>query len=99
MKVFTSGGTEMRSACGRMMSQVRRQNGSASACAASYWPRGIACRPPRTTSARYAAANRIIAICARSSLSIVTPEGRKSGSITEAMNSSEISGTPRISSM
>ena len=25
MKVLTSGGTEMRSACGRMMSQVRRQ--------------------------------------------------------------------------
>ena len=99
MKVLTSGGTEMRSACGRMMRQVRRQYGSASACAASYCPFGIACSPPRITSARYAAANRMIAICARTSLSMVTPEGRKSGSITEAMKSSEISGTPRISSM
>ena len=38
-------------------------------------------------------------ISARSSLSMVTPAGRNSGSITEAMNSTVISGTPRTNSM
>jgi len=46
-----------------------------------------------------AAANITIASCARTILSIVTPEGRNRGSITEAMNRTEISGTPRMSSM
>jgi hypothetical protein len=36
---------------------------------------------------------------ARSSLSIVTPAGRNSGSSSDAMNSIVISGTPRISSI
>jgi hypothetical protein len=36
---------------------------------------------------------------ARSSLSIVMPAGRKSGNITEAMNKTVISGTPRTSSI
>ncbi len=41
----------------------------------------------------------MIAIWARSSLSTVTPVGMNSGSITEAMNRIEISGTPRMTSM
>jgi hypothetical protein len=40
----------------------------------------------------------MMAICARSSLSMFMPSGRNSGNITLAMNSREISGTPRISS-
>ena len=36
---------------------------------------------------------------ARNNLSIVKPVGRNSGSITEAMNNTVISGTPRTSSM
>ena len=39
------------------------------------------------------------ATCARNSLSIVMPVGRNSGSMTEAMNSTVISGTPRTSSI
>ena len=38
-------------------------------------------------------------ISARSSLSKLTPSGRNSGSITEDMNSTVISGTPRQNSM
>ncbi len=38
------------------------------------------------------------AICARSSLSMFTPAGMNRGNMTLAMNSTEISGTPRISS-
>ena len=38
------------------------------------------------------------ATCARSSLSTLTPAGMNSGNITLAMNSTETSGTPRISS-
>lgn len=41
----------------------------------------------------------MMAICARSSLSMEKPSGRNSGSITDDMNSRLISGTPRISSM
>ena len=41
----------------------------------------------------------MMAICARSSLSTVTPVGMKSGSMTEAMNRMLTSGTPRIISM
>ena len=40
----------------------------------------------------------MMAICARSSLSMFTPSGMNSGNITLAMNSRLISGTPRISS-
>ena len=40
----------------------------------------------------------MMATCARSSLSTLTPSGRNSGNITLAMNSRVISGTPRISS-
>ncbi|CAB3732533.1 hypothetical protein LMG3458_04967 [Achromobacter deleyi] len=47
----------------------------------------------------YAAANMMIAICARNSLSMEKPSGRNSGNITDDMNSRLISGTPRMSSM
>ncbi|MNZ80704.1 hypothetical protein D3C78_993470 [compost metagenome] len=69
------------------------------AAAASYWPLGMACKPPRTTSAMYADWNRITPIMARSSLSKLMPSGRNNGSITEDMNSTVISGTPRQNSM
>ena len=41
----------------------------------------------------------MIATWARSSLLKFTPSGRNSGNITDAMNSTVISGTPRISSI
>ena len=41
----------------------------------------------------------MIATWARSNLSMVTPSGMNSGSITEAMNRIETSGTPRTISM
>ena len=41
----------------------------------------------------------MIATCARSNLSICQPTGRNSASITLAMNSTVISGTPRTTSM
>ena len=41
----------------------------------------------------------MIATWARSNLSTVTPSGMNSGSITEAMNRIETSGTPRTTSM
>ncbi len=55
--------------------------------------------PPRTTSATYADWNMITPIRARSSLSKFMPSGRNNGSITEDMNSTVISGTPRQNSM
>ena len=61
-------------------------------------PFGIACRPPRTTSARYAAANSVMPTSTRSSTLIGDPCGMNSGNMNDAMNSTEISGTPRISS-
>ena len=36
--------------------------------------------------------------CTRTSTSIVHPAGMNSGNMNDAMNSTEISGTPRISS-
>ena len=53
MKVLTSGGITIASACGRTIEPGALPIGRGpSASAASIWPFGIACRPPRTTSAR-----------------------------------------------
>ena len=47
----------------------------------------------------YADWNRITPIIARNSLSKLMPSGRNNGSITDDMNSTVISGTPRQNSM
>ena len=52
-------GMTLRSACGSTMSTVWRIGDSPSALAASYWPLGTDCNPPRTISAMYAAVNRV----------------------------------------
>ena len=82
-----------------MISRIDCQYDSPIACAPSYWPLSIACRPPRITSAIYAAENSITPIKARRRLSKFTPSGRNNGNITEAMNSTVIRGTPRQNSM
>ncbi len=70
------------------------------AWAASICPFGTACRPPRTISATYAAVNRMMATRTRvTRLGVSKPWGRKKPSRKAAMNSSVMSGTPRISSM
>ena len=52
MLVLTRDGIEIASACGRITSRVLRQYPMPKASAASYWPRGITCRPPLMASAR-----------------------------------------------
>ena len=51
MKVETMPGITIRSACGRTMKPIVCQVPRPSDFAPSYWPLGIAWRPPRTTSA------------------------------------------------
>src|SRR4030043_1398908 len=67
--------------------------------AASYCPRDIACNPPLTTSAIYAAVKRMMATCALRILLKVTPSGRKRGQMTADIKRRLIKGTPRISSI
>ena len=52
MKLFTMLGTTMASACGSTILRWVCQYDSPSVAAASIWPLGMACRPPRMTSAR-----------------------------------------------
>ena len=59
----------------------------------------MACKPPRTTSAIYAAANRQTATIALANLSITIPPGRKRGNIVVAMNNIVIKGTDRNNSI
>ena len=98
MKLFMIDGTTMRSACGRTILRCVCQYDRPIAAAASCWPFGMACRPPRTTSARYAAANSVMPTSTRTSTSTVMPGGMNSGNMNDAMNNTEMSGTPRISS-
>ena len=86
-------------ACGITISTVACQYVRPTASAASYWPFGIACRPPRTTSAIYAAANKHTATIALASLLITIPPGRNSGNIVVAINNMVIKGTDRKSSI
>ncbi len=98
IKLFMIEGTTSRSACGKTILRWVCQYERPSAAAASCCPLGIACRPPRTTSARYAAANSVMPTSTRTRTLILTPGGMNSGNMNDAMNSTEISGTPRISS-
>ncbi len=97
--VLTMPGTAIRSACGSTTWICSCTQCSPSEYAASSCPRGTPCSAPRTTSAMYAALNRISAIMARRSRSTLTPSGMNSGTRTADMNSTVSSGTPRHSSM
>ena len=77
MKMPTMPGIEIFSAWGRMMSRIAPQYLRPRESAASYWPLGIACRPPRITSAMKAEANSVTMINTRSSRSNWVPGGRK----------------------
>ena len=70
-----------------------------SARAASSWPCGTICRPPRTFSARYAALNSVSPIIMRTVRSMSDNSDQKNGTISFAMKRIVISGTPRITSM
>ena len=67
--------------------------------AASYCPLGSACNPPLTTSAIYAASKRVIPTIHLTNLSTYDPSGKNIGNITDAMNKTVISGTPRQNSI
>ena len=62
--------------------------------AASYCPRGNACKPPLITSATYAASNKEIAIITLTYLSIKKSSGKNMGNITDDINNTVINGTP-----
>jgi hypothetical protein len=99
MKSPTLAGITARSAWGSTMKMFVCAVERPRALAASFWPLGMACRPPRTFSATYAAEKRVIPPIARRTRSMRTSPGRKSGSMMSAMNRIVMSGTPRITSM
>ena len=98
-RLLTKLGITSVSACGRMTFCCVRHHDSPSAAAASYCPFGSACRPPRTTSAMYAAWNSTMPSAIRVSTSMRMPCGSSSGNTNDAVNSTVMSGTPRTSSM
>ena len=66
------------------------------ACAPSYWPLSMACRPPADDLCHVGSREQHHPGQAHAArLSKLTPSGRKSGNITEAMNSTVISAAHR----
>jgi len=99
MKRPTLGGMTRRNAWGKTIRNVTSALFNPSACAASIWPEGMACRPPRTFSATYAALKRVMPMTTRVTFAMRICAGKKSGTMICAMNRIVTSGTPRTTSM